>query len=75
MEWQPIDTAPKETIVLVYGYWDGELNEGDKVPDVWRAKFEFDLWWIDGGEYYSQYVRNPTHWMPLPNPPVLMEGK
>jgi hypothetical protein len=70
MKWQPIETAPKdETSVLLYGFWEGELNARDDQPEVWKAHFAYDKWWVEGGEYYSQCVINPTHWMPLPEPP------
>ena len=70
MEWQPIETAPKdETTILVYGCWEGELHGRDDEPDVWKASYFYGTWSIEGGEYYSQRVINPTHWMPLPLPP------
>ena len=70
MTWQPIETAPKDgTSVLVYGFWEGELNLQDDERDVWKAHFFWDQWCVDGGEYYSQYVVDPTHWMPLPEGP------
>jgi hypothetical protein len=70
MTWQPIETAPKDgTSVLVYGIWEGELNAQDDECDVWKAHFFWDQWCVDGGEYYSQHVVDPTHWMPLPEPP------
>lgn len=69
MQWQPIETAPEKTLVLVYGEWDGELHGGDGTKEVHKARFEWGEWWIDGGEYYASHVRNPTHWMPLPEPP------
>lgn len=60
MEWQPIETAPKDgTPVLLYatprmevGYWNVA------VTDVGIT-----------GWYPSMYWRRPTHWMPLPEPP------
>lgn len=81
MEWQPISTAPKDgTWILLTG---GEFVKydwnGDTEPDVvsgqytnklnggldchWRWQFA----WLDGG-FYGEYM-NPTHWMPLPEPP------
>jgi hypothetical protein len=71
-EWQPIETAPKDgTRILVVdcGFvqiarWDEEFdnyNDRQGVP-AW-ATFACD----DG--FYSEYAENPTHWMPLPEPP------
>jgi hypothetical protein len=70
MKWQSIETAPKDgTSVLVYGFWEGELHGQDDERDVWKAHFVLDEWFVDGGEFYSQHVIDPTHWMPLPEEP------
>jgi hypothetical protein len=63
--WQPIETAPKdgENILMFWPYWGQEAMIG----------------WYDF--YHSQWISNsalstfdqddhqPTHWMPLPDPP------
>jgi hypothetical protein len=68
--WQPIETAPTDnTSVLVYGFWEGELYAKEDQREIWKAHFDHNKWWVDGGEYYSQSVISPTHWMPLPKPP------
>lgn len=69
MQWRPIETAPKEVSVLVYGEWEGEIHAGDGTKDILIAKFEHGEWYVEGGDYYASYVKNPTHWMPLPRPP------
>lgn len=80
-EWQTIETAPKDgTWVLVCGGaidygWDGdtapmavvaqfthELNGTERSEGTWQFA------WYDGG-YYGEY-ENPTHWMPLRDPPA-----
>jgi hypothetical protein len=57
MEWQPIETAPKEELILAYAggmmrlvMWEngGLVQVGATIEQGW---FE------------------PTHWMPLPAPP------
>lgn len=55
--WQPIESAPKDgTRVLV---WDGE---------EWLARWQaYNGGYWDADEYISE---NPTHWMPLPAPPL-----
>lgn len=58
MTWQPIDTAPKDQMVLVYGracnfrlaYYDPHEARWMTIPGMWG-------------------VGRPTHWMPLPAPP------
>ncbi len=65
MEWQPIDTCPKMTAVLLWasGYHVGHFNETN------------GKWWTytDGRGTTSEVLLNannkPTHWMPLPTPP------
>lgn len=59
MNWQPIETAPKDgTMILVHGpygflivHWGNEANSG---------------WHGEDGEW-PEYAC--THWMPLPEPP------
>ena len=62
MQWQPIETAPKDyTNILVW-------NDGGAHRDGWVSiAYWNDDGWISpfGGEY------DPTHWMPLPEPPQL----
>jgi hypothetical protein len=58
--WQPIETAPKDgTIVLV---WDGENMA---VADWVEFPYRPGGGWMEGIEVFS----DPTHWMPLPEPP------
>ena len=61
MEWQPIETAPKdETEVLA-------CRAGKKWRQVlgWQwGSGGCDGWYNSGGRNYD-----PTHWMPLPEPP------
>ena len=76
MGWQPIETAPKDgTWVLltggtVDGSWDGDTAPmvvvGQYLPP-WGSEAIWHFAWYDNG-YYGEYS-NPTHWMPLPEPP------
>ena len=67
MNWQPIETAPKEgTAILVY---DGDIM----TTAAWNKMFydedpewvilTYDDWDLDSPRF------SPTHWMPLPDPP------
>jgi hypothetical protein len=74
MTWQPIETAPKDgTRVLVFWadgrkcpvdvswYWDHHDIEYGKVVRTYQR-------WMS-----NRYAANgppPTHWMPLPKPPI-----
>lgn len=54
-EWQPIETAPRDgTIILSF-----DTSAGIPID---LAHWLNGTWRDDGGE--------PTHWMPLPSPPV-----
>ena len=84
MEWQPIETSPKDgTWVLLYG---GETTEDDYCdagvfksrPVVGKYSEEYDdileasigSWDICywDGDWRTGYAK-PTHWMPLPAAP------
>ena len=70
MDWQPIDTAPNDIPILVFGgTWQGEIgdDEPSNIAHVMRQYGSaFD---VIGGSGYSSWVNSPTHWMPLPDPP------
>lgn len=54
MNWQPIETAPKDgTIVLVYA---NVVFMATRLNGVWR-------------KWSSDLILTPTYWMPLPEPP------
>lgn len=63
-EWLPIETAPRNgTMILVYR---PDSKRGDAyIPrvgtDIWKVSRE--CWW------HSNHWSQPTHWMPLPEPP------
>jgi hypothetical protein len=64
-QWQPIETAPKDgTRVLVF-----EATYGMAVA-AWDSYWQ----WVERGADYATEVWGngtiePTHWMPLPQPP------
>lgn len=58
-DWQPIETAPKETRVLVWRPRETDENDAHAGVDIFLGKY----WW------HSRFHQQPTHWMPLPGPP------
>lgn len=58
-DWQPIETAPNDTWVLLYDE-SGDVVCGHSQFGYWYAWFD----WVDEG-----LKLNPTRWMPLPEPP------
>lgn len=66
-EWQPIETAPKDgTSILVWPYWSDEKPAQVQWRDMKRTPGRWEI-----STSYFCYGANPTHWMPLPEPPVL----
>lgn len=66
MGWQPIETAPKDGSGFI-GWW----------PESKNMPYGF-TWWLTGWPWADQWYRTdhrqyavgqPTHWMPLPEPP------
>lgn len=56
-EWRPIETAPKDAMLL--GYADGMVR-----LVLWEGGR-----WVQVGATIELGWFNPTHWMPLPEPP------
>ncbi len=80
--WRPIETAPKDrTAVLVMrDIWPG--TKSGRAEDCNGHNTYVAEWWRDegdGGEWVCYMDRveepicpiEPTHWMPLPKPPIL----
>jgi len=69
MEWQPIETAPKDG-TPVLGYADGGI-----ATVTWIQSTTYGAWagsWglLLPGTDSENLMWWPTHWMPLPAPPA-----
>lgn len=64
-EWQPIDSAPKESGKYLFCFGD---SNGQFIKVVELGFTVDDNWYLIG--YHS---KDPTHWMPLPEPPIEKE--
>lgn len=65
-DWQPIDTAPKDgTQILVWPYWSSRSPTQVYWRDLQRKP---GRWEITPSHYCAG--ADPTHWMPLPAPPI-----
>ena len=83
MKWQPIETAPKDgTRILVFGIYGQHGEDYDyRRPEMFVTCWVDDDdplnpplsragWWLDNlGEVDASHP-GPTHWMPLPAPPI-----
>lgn len=60
MEWQPIETAPRDGTEIIILNFSGRVFRGKCKPE----DEEDNEWWE---EYNSLTIyHDPTHWMPLP---------
>ncbi len=69
-KWQPIETAPKDGTRLIL--WGREDGVGE--PRVWLGSWSTGCWYAPSWVAYehrseTEYLQ-PTHWMPVPEPPV-----
>jgi len=71
MKWRPIETAPAEGPYLVYGgTCFSELNDEGETALVTKVEDkEGTCFNVADVCYYGVWVKNPTHWMPLPAAP------
>lgn len=71
--WQSIETAPKDgSSILVYGLperhpkLESWFNQSVPIVAHWDSIDE--AFCISGGDWLGPFI-DPTHWMPLPEPP------
>lgn len=68
MEWQPIETAPKNERVIIAEYskpkWDEDGDHWSWTVEAAEWSEHAKAWMSDEG-----WSKSPTHWMPLPKPP------
>ena len=77
--WQPIDTAPKDWRKSVLLYWPSYAynidDEGCPMMDIgrWVENVRGASYWSNTAEYdcygLTKPEHQPSHWMPLPEPP------
>lgn len=75
-DWQPIETAPKDRTILVYGKPEPLIIDGQQLvtfhkPAVYSAAWDSvdDAFVVSGGSWLGPFV-TPTHWQALPAPPA-----
>ena len=73
--WQPIQTAPKDGTILVFGKPTALVINGDTLvsfnkPAAYTAAWDEidDAFCVSGGSWLGPFIE-PTHWMLLPEPP------
>ncbi|KKB61126.1 hypothetical protein WM40_24970 [Robbsia andropogonis] len=81
-KWQPIETAPKDTIARLLGYrndlgnWRtvrGRYYSQEEIDDYWEYPEDAAPGWyetpVNADEPPNVWLVTPTHWMPLPPAP------
>jgi hypothetical protein len=69
-EWQPIETAPKDGTRFL-AFFPLEKND-EYYAQIVIIRWSYYKRWESaeyGGELDYEFDSQPTHWMPLPNPP------
>lgn len=73
-EWQPIKTAPAMKIILLFAVTDigpnGEVRNWKMATGCQHTGSKDDEWWEWEGRILKAWEIHPTHWMPMPDPPV-----
>jgi hypothetical protein len=80
--WHPIDTCPRNTVVLFYredaGVFYGQYSYcADWMTENERKEYDEDTLWTEDvwaygikGPFRCDEYLKPTHWMPLPSGPL-----
>jgi hypothetical protein len=66
-KWQPIETAPKDG-TRILAFFPQEIDS----YKILTVLFTWRQWYLcpDGAyDFEFEIAGDPTHWMPLPNPP------
>jgi hypothetical protein len=76
-DWQPIETAPKDGRLFLGAKKFGVDYEWSRYICCWsefKKSFRSQFGIPEGGIWYPLDEKNtPSHWMPLPEPPILKE--
>jgi hypothetical protein len=66
-EWQPIETAPKDgTKIIAFHIWSRHIQMMTIAHWGRPGAYNAPCWISQGG---TNHIDQPTHWMPLPEPP------
>jgi hypothetical protein len=81
--WQSIETAPKDGGALLLGYrnalgnWRtvrGQWFSDEQIKEEWEDGYDSEEGWyetsVEADDLPNCWPVNPTHWQPLPEPPV-----
>ncbi len=70
-EWSMIESAPKARTVLLFAVTDvgddGQVKNWKMQSGYWSDSYGA---WVWEGRPVQKYEIQPTHWRPMPDPPV-----
>lgn len=69
-EWKTIDSAPKDGTRIIGGSTGGRVEVVAHAQGNWRGDP-----WREGHHLGRIAWIQPTHWMPLPEPPIPFAGR
>lgn len=73
-EWQPIETAPKMRVVLLFAVTDRTPNGTALNWKMATGSYsDGHQAWIWDGRPLKDYDHHPTHWQPLPEPTAALK--
>lgn len=78
MDWQPIETAPKDMRAVLILAVTGRSSGDSYVTTGWYGATTYDRKakkYRHGWKNTLHRELDATHWMPLPPPPALAEGE
>ena len=65
--WEPIEISPKMKNVLMFAITDTETGNWKMDTGYWNSSAEC---WVWEGRQIRKYDTQPTHFIPLPPPPI-----
>ena len=74
MNWQPIETAPKDGTFIIAASPSGYTTTAMRAEICGWSKRK-QTWINHAGDRFTDGGDLPTHWMPLPEPPKDGESK
>lgn len=74
-EWRKIETAPKDGTRVILYFAHKDICIGGSYEEIDESDFEsgerkWKDWIVDDELFFEEPVNEPTHWMPLPKPPI-----
>ena len=67
--WMPVETAPKDKVVLLCGPSGYPTTPLVFTTGIMRSNYRAGRWIDHANDDLVDWGFEPTHWMPLPTPP------